>query len=132
MGSPKSRPTNNSLAPNLRCYLNAMTQTHHFAAAILAAAIFVAGCSRQVPAFSPAQVDRTISGQSRYPVAADIALVGTYPGRSHSGAGYFYDQVLEYRVWLHPENGAEPRAGDKDYFAAFAQYEPALAFSQSH
>jgi putative acetyltransferase len=47
-----------------------------------------------------------------------------------SGAGYFYDDVLEYRVWLHPERGAEKKNGNSDYFVAFAQYEKALAFSQ--
>lgn len=34
-------------------------------------------------------------------------------------------------MWLHPENGAKRLAGDADYFAAFAQYEPALKFSRA-
>src|SRR5262249_49923809 len=38
--------------------------------------------------------------------------------------------VLEYRVWMHSEHGAERVAGGADYFAAFAQYERALAFSR--
>lgn len=109
-----------------------MKQAFRIAAAILTGASLVAGCNRQVAPFSPAYVDRAVSAQSQFPIATDASLVGTYPGDSKSGAGYFYDQVLEYRVWLHPESGAEPLAGDKDYFAAFAQYEPALAFSQSH
>ena len=46
-----------------------------------------------------------------------------------SGAGYFYDDVLEYRVWVHPDLGGKLLAGSEDYFAAFAQYEPALVFS---
>jgi len=58
-------------------------------------------------------------------------LVGTYSGHTKSGAGYFYDEVLEYRVWLHPERGAPKLAGESDYFAAFARYESALAFSKS-
>ena len=49
---------------------------------------------------------------------------------THSGAGYFYDDVLEYRVWLHPERGAPRRNGDDDYFVAFAQFERAEAFSR--
>ncbi|HEV2223729.1 MAG TPA: hypothetical protein VGR84_12080 [Candidatus Acidoferrales bacterium] len=57
-------------------------------------------------------------------------LVGTYPPDTDSGAGYFYDEVLEYRVWLNRDKGAEPLNGDKDYFVAFAQYEPAEAFSR--
>ena len=47
-----------------------------------------------------------------------------------SGAGYFYDDVLEYRVWFNPANGAEPLNGEKDYFVAFAQYEAADAFAK--
>jgi len=46
-----------------------------------------------------------------------------------SGAGYFYDDVLEYRVWLHPEHGAIPLNGDQDYYYAFAEYEKAKSFS---
>jgi putative acetyltransferase len=42
-----------------------------------------------------------------------------------SGAGYFYDDVLEYRVWIHP------KAGGDDYYRAFASYEPALEFSKT-
>ncbi len=47
-----------------------------------------------------------------------------------SGAGYFYDEVLEYRVWLHPERGAVPKNGGNDYFIAFSQYERALEYSK--
>ncbi len=90
-----------------------------------------AACTRKIDAFSPASADKSISADSRYPSAVVPAKVGTYRGLAKSGAGYFYDEVLEYRVWLHPENGAEPLAGDKDYFAAFAQYEAAMKFSQT-
>ncbi|OOG62542.1 GCN5 family acetyltransferase [Rhodanobacter sp. B04] len=82
-------------------------------------------------AFSPASADHSVSAVSRYPNAVVPAKVGTYSGPAKSGAGYFYDEVLEYRVWLHPEKGAKPLAGDKDYFAAFAQYESALKFSET-
>jgi hypothetical protein len=57
--------------------------------------------------------------------------VGTYSSDTKSGAGYFYDDVLEYRVWLHPERGAARLNGEKDYFVAFAQYEPAEAFCRA-
>jgi len=33
--------------------------------------------------------------------------VGTYPALAKSGAGYFYDEILEYRVWIHPADGSE-------------------------
>lgn len=81
--------------------------------------------------FGVFRVDRTQSGKSQYPIAVSLDKVGTYSGQTKSGAGYFYDEVLEYRVWLHPERGAAPLAGTQDYFAAFAQYENALAFSRS-
>jgi hypothetical protein len=59
----------------------------------------------------------------------DPQLVGTYPGGTKSGAGYFYDDVLEYRVWQHPERGAADLSNGNDYFAAFAQYEAAERFA---
>ena len=43
---------------------------------------------------------------SKYPLAIDENMVGEYPALVKSGAGYFYDDVLEYRVWCHPERGA--------------------------
>jgi hypothetical protein len=62
---------------------------------------------------------------SAYPIAVDINKVGTYSGFTKSGAGYFYDEVLEYRVWMNP-----PEGGD-DYYQAFRTYEEGLAFSKS-
>jgi len=99
-------------------------------ALVLLSALTLA-CGPQVDGLSPASVDRGISGASSFPIAADPSRVGTYSGRVKSGAGYFYDDVLEYRVWLHPERGARPLAGDRDYFAAFAEYERAAAFAGS-
>lgn len=80
--------------------------------------------------FDVVRADKAVSGSSAYPTAVSPAKVGTYPGSVKSGAGYFYDEVLEYRVWLHPERGATPRGNGGDYFMAFAQYERALVFSQ--
>lgn len=75
--------------------------------------------------------DHTVSGSSAYPVAVDSKRVGSYPVDTHSGAGYFYDDVLEYRVWFNPKKGAKPLNGSSDYFVAFAQYESADAVSRS-
>ena len=58
---------------------------------------------------------------SIHPIAVDSSKVGTYPALAHSGGGYFYDQVLEYRVWVHP--------GGDDYYRAFPTYELAAAYS---
>lgn len=64
-----------------------------------------------------------------YPDAVDSAMVGTYPALAKSGGGYFYDEVLEYRVWVHPEAGGEDLGDGGDYFFAFPTYEEARACS---
>lgn len=97
--------------------------------ALLTLSIFTVACDPAIEPFSPSRVDREV-GTSEFPTAIDPSRVGTYPGHTKSGAGYFYDDVLEYRVWMHPEKGAKRVAGDEDYFAAFAQYERALTFSK--
>lgn len=74
--------------------------------------------------------DRTVVGSSAYPVAANPAKVGRFPAQGKSGAGYFYDDVLEYRVWLHPHDGARKLNGNDVYYRAFAQYEQALEYSR--
>jgi hypothetical protein len=65
-----------------------------------------------------------------YPSAVDAALVGTYDSLTHSGGGYVWDAVLEYRVWVHPEHGAPDDVDGDDYFYAFEAYEEALKFSR--
>lgn len=65
-----------------------------------------------------------------YPDAVDAEKVGTYPARAAAGGGYVWDEVLEYRVWCHPERGAEDHDSGNDYFYVFASYAAALAFSQ--
>lgn len=67
---------------------------------------------------------------SKYPKAIDPSLVGEYPALAKSGAGYFFDDVLEYRVWCHPERGAPDEFDGEDYYYAFETFEEALAFSQ--
>lgn len=67
---------------------------------------------------------------SKYPPAIHPELVGEYPALAKSGAGYFFDEVLEYRVWCHPERGAPDEDGDgEDYYYAFETYEEALECS---
>ena len=41
-----------------------------------------------------------------YPHVVDPAKVGEYPASVFAGGGYVWDEVLEYRVWCHPERGA--------------------------
>lgn len=66
-----------------------------------------------------------------YPDSIDPDMVGEYPARAKSGAGYFFDHVLEYRVWCHPERGAPDEYDGDDYYYAFVTYAEALAFSLS-
>lgn len=67
---------------------------------------------------------------SQYPIAVDESMVGEYPALSKSGGGYFYDEVLEYRVWCRPWEGAPDEYDGEIYFHAFATFEKALKFSQ--
>jgi hypothetical protein len=66
-----------------------------------------------------------------YPAVLDPAKVGTYPALAKAGGGFVWDEVLEYRVWCHPERGAEDCADGSDYYHAFASYADALEFSQA-
>src|SRR3974377_1353527 len=65
-----------------------------------------------------------------YPDAADATLVGTYPAVAKSGGGYVWDEVLEYRVWCHPERGAPDEEDGNDYYHSFATFEEAAAFAE--
>ena len=60
---------------------------------------------------------------SKYPKAVAPDKVGQYPALAKSGGGYFYDDVLEYRVWHHPKHGS-------DLFRAFGSYEDAVRFAE--
>jgi len=67
---------------------------------------------------------------SQYPLAIDANMVGEYPALVKSGAGYFYDDVLEYRVWCHPERGASDECDGQDYYRTFVSFEQAQIFSE--
>ena len=68
---------------------------------------------------------------SKYPIAKDLDLIGTYPASVGSG-GYVWDEVLEYRVWCHPHDGAPDLEEGDDYYYVFDTYEEALAYSVEH
>jgi hypothetical protein len=68
--------------------------------------------------------------QRRYPTAVKPERVGRYPALANAGGGYVWDEVLEYRVWCHPELGADHVADGSDYFVSFATYPKALAYSK--
>lgn len=111
-----------------------MSNRHRSWMTIAALLVLVACHNKSVSpfGFKVVQTDRSVSGSSAYPLAVDLGLVGTYSPDTKSGAGYFYDDVLEYRVWFHPENGAVRLNGDDDYFVAFAQFEKAESFSKTN
>jgi hypothetical protein len=66
-----------------------------------------------------------------FPDVVDARLVGTYPGLANSGGGYVWDDVLEYRVWCHPERGAQDEEDGSDYYYAFASFAEAANFSEN-
>lgn len=63
-----------------------------------------------------------------YPKVYDESKVGEYPSLAKAGGGYVWDEVLEYRVWCHPERGAKDLENGNDYFHAFKNYEDAYKF----
>lgn len=98
------------------------------ASRFLLVASFIAcftSCNKQDHSVLLVSANPSVLAKSAYPTAVDPKRVGTYPSETKSGAGYFYDDVLEYRVWFYPEGGGD------DKYAAFSQYEPAESFSKS-
>jgi hypothetical protein len=69
---------------------------------------------------------------SKYPKVKDPDMVGTYPGFVKSGGGFVWDEVLEYRVWCHPPDGAPDIDDGSDYYYYFETYEEALEFSNNN
>ena len=68
---------------------------------------------------------------SKFPVAIEKNMVGEYPAHTKSGGGYFYDDVLEYRVWCRPWLGAPDEFEGQIYYYAFPTFEEAMQFSES-
>jgi putative acetyltransferase len=63
------------------------------------------------------------------PAVLDTRKVGSYPATAKAGGGYVWDEVLEYRVWCHPERGAEDLDDGNDYFYPFESYAEARDFA---
>ncbi len=63
-----------------------------------------------------------------YPDAVDPSAIGSYSAVAGAGGGYTWDEVLEYRVWCHPERGAPDEYNGNDYYYCFATYSEARAF----
>jgi hypothetical protein len=100
---------------------------------VVAAIIAFISChsaDNQASHFVAVRADSRLALPSAYPVAIDPSHVGGYSPDTNSGAGYFYDDVLEYRVWQHPEKGAPDLNSGSDYYWAFAQYERAAEYAK--
>ena len=67
-----------------------------------------------------------------YPDVENPEKIGSYPALVKSGGGYLWDEVLEYRVWCHPEHGADDEYDGDDYFYCFSTYLEAEKFSKNH
>lgn len=67
----------------------------------------------------------------QYPDVMNLKKVGTYPALAGSGGGYVWDEVLEYRVWCHPENGAVDEFEGEDYYYSFETYADAEEFAHA-
>ena len=70
----------------------------------------------------------------KYPAVIDPEKVGQYDEEAYAGGGYFFDEVLEYRVWCYPDANALDADGyplnvTNEYYRAFATFEQALAFA---
>ena len=70
-------------------------------------------------------------GDIDYPRVADPGKVGSYPATAGAGGGFVWDEVLEYRVWCHPERGAPDEADGSDYYYPFESYGEALECSRA-
>jgi hypothetical protein len=68
----------------------------------------------------------------KYPDVLDKEMVGQYSSLTKSGGGFVWDEVLEYRVWCHPENGAEDLYEGDDYYYCFESYYDAFDYSNNN
>ena len=66
----------------------------------------------------------------KHPRVLEPDKVGTYEALAQAGGGLVWDAVLEYRVWCHPELGADDLEDGHDYYYAFATYEEAFSYSK--
>lgn len=73
-----------------------------------------------------------LRGMLKYPEVKNKDLIGTYAASVKLGGGYVWDDVLEYRVWCHPHDGAPDVCEGDDYYYTFDNYGEALKFSNEN
>lgn len=66
------------------------------------------------------------------PSILNPSKVGEYSAVAKSGGGYVWDEVLEYRVWCHPDRGAPDECDGSDYYYPFETYAEALTYSENN
>ena len=59
-------------------------------------------------------------------------MIGEYPALVKAGGVHVWDEVLEYRVWCHPHDGAPDLEDGNDYYYALETFEKALKYSEEH
>lgn len=69
---------------------------------------------------------------NKYPEVYDEDKVGDYQALTKAGGGYVWDEVLEYRVWCHPGQGAEDLENGNDYFYVFNNFEEANQYHKAN
>src|SRR4051812_10979196 len=74
--------------------------------------------------------EKKFEKMKQYPKVRNPELIGKYPELVKAGGGYVWDDVLEFRVWCHPHDGAPDIESGNDYYFAYETYEEALKFSQ--
>ena len=67
-----------------------------------------------------------------FPPVLDPSKIGEYPALAKAGGGYVWDEVLEYRVWCHPERGAPDEEDGSDYYYAFDNFDEADVFAREN
>ena len=85
-----------------------MTRTVTAAAALVVLTGSVSACrDRRHDLEAEDNPTPSLTATKSYPAPIDPSRVSTYPALTKSGAGYFYDEVLEYRVWVHHAEGGD-------------------------
>ena len=96
---------------------------------LLIVALIGFGSTNKIPS-ACIRIDFTRQSFSSYAVSPDPIGVSKDLGVEEIPVSALGDHdLLEYRVWMAPEWGAEPVNGSLPYYAAFVQYESAAEFA---
>lgn len=113
----------------MTAFMNPQYRQSFLSCSLPLAFVLGVGCSGETDVSTSAPTSTTVAAvsvdqsqaRSAFPVAVEQSKVGSYARLTKSGGGYFYDDVLEYRVWIDSADG--------DFYKAFASFEQAHQFS---